>query len=1400
MSMTTPPSTAERFRRAGGGDNTDGDAGEQGPPALAVDTNQDGLIDVQVQQPAEGQEADMMATPGQPRQALEALSGGEVYQPAVWEPDTPDQRGGAPTLRVGTSGAPAPPASLMPAAPGLRPPVVDVNGAPAGTLYAAGIGPSLQPMTVQVVPLPAAQVSMAVQSQVPLGSARAADLRLTANVGGSLPAVLRQPAAEYGAPGEVVVSAGYLDALTAQLHAAQDEIRYLRQLHQSEDGYDSPTDAPGGVDPKDAEPVLVFDATPLKDAYRQQLAKEVKDVVRTFQVKSDDPVAVIHSKVSLVLNRLGSVDGGKQYGDIAAEALQLVPDVRDQNPLQTARNRQRLRRALDRLPLTSDDKRQLQDVSAIDRPGLQHQLQVMQAVRGHSLLQEIDKAAKLAFMLNCPPRYLPVVQGTSSWLQCIYQIIAEVGLTAQQQMQAMVQRLTVPRSSLMGDSPENGVNKTVMLSLKDIQRLILSELAARTFVPKGAADITPFGMATWTVAQGLVVPVDQSGPAQVFLHEVRKVLYAQVGRHDNLESLASALQAIEDKVGPYQSTQKQGFKPPQPQAPGHHVVLAVTAAPQADVRRAAQTDAPGRTVHSKAKWESQPTVEARLKRVGAELRGRQQQDSGRQEDQQRRSSLSPGPNPPASGRQSERNQQTGGKTGGQQRGRAEPEPARVQQTKSLKPCWAYNSDKGCSFGDSCRFTHGEQPLPQSRTAGRGQGDAGGRGQPHGGRHLTTNQRESRENRLGLHRGSGVQFVGRISNGTEWPTVHEAAAGGNARKRPALRSAGRVTTKCLPEALSVRDDVVSDEVLPELLDEDEEAEGLDHVLNDMFDGKTLPAGTVLLDSCSATCLMPHALIEAEGRPSDMILKGVGKDIVKAVTVVDVALRACFSYQNERPAMLPPIEVHTVRGMQEMLLLSQGQLARRGCDFITPSGDTNEGYIILPPDHHGRRPRLRTKFNEHNLLVIDEPLRVASTTGANNSLGLSDTPVYHVDKAAYMLAKRKPLPALQLTNSFVIKAQPQPSTTKVAPVPALPSARQLRSATVRPPGQPSRSAGVAKTSSKSAAAVRVKSVSVSVSKKAQEVSVPQVAPPTNSDIDAPVGEALVAVPAEPATFTKESSHEASPAVGEFQQQFSQLGDGESAAIENRNIRLTALLGAYELSAYVDLFLAAGYRWVTDFPSCQADLISECRDLFAQMRKPEWTRLVRAIVAQQRTLLAPVAAGPSAASSKSVGASAAAAQLRHEGLLSTDAGGVLTQSLVGCASPSGSSVTSVESATLRQQVCVGCDAGLFSQPHVLCGSGLLHGDSPCVNGLHSTCCQRGSIATLDAWVCSLCVVKLVTAGLGIPVGNVQHVYCIRAVGAPAEQQGDTKVESENAVLENELGNKVLLKVVQRRYPGWH
>ncbi len=58
MSIATQTETATGLPRAGGGNYADGEAGEQGTPAaIAVDTIQDGLLDVQVHQPAEGQEA-----------------------------------------------------------------------------------------------------------------------------------------------------------------------------------------------------------------------------------------------------------------------------------------------------------------------------------------------------------------------------------------------------------------------------------------------------------------------------------------------------------------------------------------------------------------------------------------------------------------------------------------------------------------------------------------------------------------------------------------------------------------------------------------------------------------------------------------------------------------------------------------------------------------------------------------------------------------------------------------------------------------------------------------------------------------------------------------------------------------------------------------------------------------------------------------------------------------------------------------------------------------------------------------------------------------------------------------------------------------------------------------------
>jgi hypothetical protein len=81
---------------------------------------------------------------------------------------------------------------------------------------------------------------------------------------------------------------------------------------------------------------------------------------------------------------------------------------------------------------------------------------------------------------------------------------------------------------------------------------------------------------------------------------------------------------------------------------------------------------------------------------------------------------------------------------------------------------------------------------------------------------------------------------------------------------------------------------------------------------------------------------------------------------------------------------------------------------------------------------------------------------------------------------------------------------------------------------------------------------------------------------------------------------SSREASPSIGAFQMQFKQLGDDGASAIEDRNVRLTALLDAYELSAYAHIFAAAGYRWVTDFPQHETDLISECPSRFGILRE--------------------------------------------------------------------------------------------------------------------------------------------------------------------------------------------------------
>ena len=153
MSMATPTETADKVRRAEDGDNN-GDAGAQGTPALAVDTIQDGLIDVPVQLPAGGQEANILATPDQPRQApLVQLFGGGAYQPEVYMA-TPVPTGGGPPTDVGASNATAPPAPTLPAVPQLRLPATGAITALAGARSATGTGQSPQKVFVRVVQEP----------------------------------------------------------------------------------------------------------------------------------------------------------------------------------------------------------------------------------------------------------------------------------------------------------------------------------------------------------------------------------------------------------------------------------------------------------------------------------------------------------------------------------------------------------------------------------------------------------------------------------------------------------------------------------------------------------------------------------------------------------------------------------------------------------------------------------------------------------------------------------------------------------------------------------------------------------------------------------------------------------------------------------------------------------------------------------------------------------------------------------------------------------------------------------------------------------------------------------------------------------------------------------------------
>ena len=78
---------------------------------------------------------------------------------------------------------------------------------------------------------------------------------------------------------------------------------------------------------------------------------------------------------------------------------------------------------------------------------------------------------------------------------------------------------------LLGDQADAGDTKPIMLSLAGLTRRTLAEIATRTFVPVGATVGTPLGIAAWSAAHKLPTPVDSSGPAAVYMQDIRKVLH-----------------------------------------------------------------------------------------------------------------------------------------------------------------------------------------------------------------------------------------------------------------------------------------------------------------------------------------------------------------------------------------------------------------------------------------------------------------------------------------------------------------------------------------------------------------------------------------------------------------------------------------------------------------------------------------------------------------------------------------------------------------------------------------------------------------------------------------------------------------------------------------------------------
>jgi hypothetical protein len=173
------------------------------------------------------------------------------------------------------------------------------------------MGQSPQELNVQVVRVPAESVRMVTQPQVPLVTARLADLRLNANVGNPAPTVLRQPAVVRGAADDVSIHGDYLDEVLGQLRRERDENMMLRdQLEMSGSGHWSPSQPPDRCAGNGQERLLTMDSKQLRERTSKQVEDEAKQMMEVFQLQPEDPLERVHGRLQQVMVRIGSMEDG----------------------------------------------------------------------------------------------------------------------------------------------------------------------------------------------------------------------------------------------------------------------------------------------------------------------------------------------------------------------------------------------------------------------------------------------------------------------------------------------------------------------------------------------------------------------------------------------------------------------------------------------------------------------------------------------------------------------------------------------------------------------------------------------------------------------------------------------------------------------------------------------------------------------------------------------------------------------------------------------------------------------------------------------------------------------------------------------------------------------------------